>query len=247
MKVRQVLSSIIVSMFFLLSCMNLNVQAQVKDTRYKVDTFSPIAVRITSSDDESRWGTGIVVGPNKVLTAAHVLRQNNLIIYQGEHKDEPRKTFTIASAKRHPDYKPHGDTKHFHDLAVITTNETFDTYGSFGHAEYSLLFSNITWIGYPGDLIQQEGEFSQWGTDHIALGDTGDLSKFMLNESVVSYGGHSGSGIIDNSNPEGPLVIGVLTGGIGPEDTDITLLRGSNYNFVYNEVVPFASVSKLPR
>ncbi|MCU5087019.1 serine protease [Bacillus cereus] len=245
MNVRQVLSSMLVLMFFLFSCMNSNVQAQVTGTRYKVDTFSPIVVRITSLDDESRWGTGIVVGPNKVLTAAHVLKQNNLIIYQEEHKDNPRKAVTIASAKRHPDYKPYGATKHFHDLAVITTNETFKTYGSFGHAEYSFLFSDLTWIGYPGDLIQQEEEFSQWRTDHIALVDNGDLSKFVLNESVVSYGGQSGSGIIDNSNPEGQLIIGILTGGIGPEDTDITLLRGSNYNFVYHEVVPFASVSKL--
>ncbi|MCU5669134.1 serine protease [Bacillus cereus] len=239
MKVKKVLSSILGAMFFLLSCMNLNVQAQVKDTRYQADPFSTTTVRITSSDDESTWGTGIVVGPNQVLTAAHVLKQKNKIIYQGEHKDEPKKTFTIASVKRHPDYSPFGDTKFSHDLAVITTNETFDTYAMFAHAEYSLLLHDMTWIGYPADLITQKGEISQWRTDHTATGDDGDISKFVLNEFVVSFGGQSGSGVIDNSHPIGPMIIGVLTGGTGPIDTDITLLRGSNYDFVYNEVVPF--------
>ncbi|HDR4765615.1 TPA: serine protease [Bacillus thuringiensis] len=211
---------------------------QIDDTRYKLDTANPIVVRITSETDESRWGTGIVVAPNKVLTAAHVLKLSNLIIYQGEHKGTSRKTFTISSAKRHPEYIWHGPDRYLHDLAVLTTNEAFDTYGSFGHVEYDLLLHSLQWIGYPHDLIEKDGEISQWGTDLIEFGES-KIDSLIVKLPVISTAGQSGSGLIDITEPDTKRIIGVLVGGsgYGSKDTIFTLLRGSNFDFVYEEVV----------
>ncbi|WP_176521913.1 trypsin-like serine peptidase [Bacillus cereus] len=209
------------------------------DTRFKLDNVNPTIVRLVSADDESRWGTGIVVEPNKILTAAHVLRGlGDIKIYQGEHEDATRKEFTINSAKIHPDYKPFEVNKHLHDLAVITTNENFEDVMVFSHAEYSLMLHPINWIGYPADLIEQNNNIiSQWGTNHRVFNDTDDASNLILTERVTSYQGQSGSGVINNAGPNGPRVIGVLSGsGKSAFDTEFTLLRGSNFDFVYDAV-----------
>ncbi|TKI86544.1 trypsin-like serine peptidase [Bacillus mycoides] len=209
----------------------------VEDTRYESEELDLTVVRIVSQDDKNLWGTGIVIGPNKVLTAAHVLSLSNPIIRVGEHRGSTGEIYTISKFVRHPDYYPFGDNKFKHDLAVITTNRNFWEYRPFMEAPDSMLLTPVTWTGYPGDLITQNRVVSQWQTDFIFYDQ--DNGGFFITAAVIGYEGQSGSGvrILDEGGPRyfNGEVIGVYTGGFATL-SHITLLRGKNYEFVKNEV-----------
>ncbi|WP_198090511.1 trypsin-like serine protease [Bacillus wiedmannii] len=87
-------------------------------------------MRITSRSNlgiDGQWGTGTVIGPNKVLTAAHVITRltpDGGIIYLGEGGTNST-VYSMLSITRYPQYTVEGDTKYEHDLAVITTRENF--------------------------------------------------------------------------------------------------------------------------
>lgn len=222
-------------------------ETDIKDTRYKLNNPDLTVVRITSTDYPDLgggWGSGIVIGPNKVLTAAHVVAPtaiyNRGIIYTGEHRGSTRSAYTISSIKTHPGYKGARDPDRFdHDLAVITTKENFWAYRPFMEAPDPLYLTEVIWTGYPADLIEKQNEISQWETKQTIFQE--DERFLTLHSCVKSFNAQSGSGlrVVNEGGPRvfsNGEVIGVLVGGCGPVDTVFTLLRGGNYEFVKREV-----------
>ncbi|TKI79328.1 trypsin-like serine peptidase, partial [Bacillus mycoides] len=140
-------------------CDNLENCAGTPDTRHKLERTDFNVVRVTCETEDGiygDWGTGTVIGPNKILTAAHVANigryhQQPLIVYAGEHGvgSVPKK-YTVSSIKIHPSYRfSPGHPKH--DLAVLTTNETFTQYKPFSRAPKPLDNTRLIWTGYPSD------------------------------------------------------------------------------------------------
>ncbi|TKI80413.1 trypsin-like serine peptidase, partial [Bacillus mycoides] len=191
--------------------------AGTQDNRKKLETTDFNVVRITCNELDGingQWGTGIVIGPNRVLTAAHVTEIQRfcfgdpLIVYQGGNGiGSVAQKYPVASMKIHPSYNRNADNHFEHDLAVLTTTETFTQYKPFSRAPDPLDFKGLTWTGYPSDLVQRDRVFSQWETQHPLYRDNGSLYIYNLHVCAVSEVGQSGSGLItvDNGN-----VIGIL-------------------------------------
>lgn len=205
------------------------------DDRYEPEEIDSNVVRIVSQDDGSKWGTGIVIAPNKVLTAAHViLKGPNPIIYKGEHKGAKGEPYTIIEKRRHYQYYPFGERARQHDLAILTTKEEFPSYVRFGDPKFHLGKNLLQWVGYPFDLIESNGVVSQWKTQHTINGIpefTND--DFALHVWTKAYGGQSGSGLIHTRFNE---VMGVLSGGIDDKVVVFCLLTGNNYDFVKEQI-----------
>ncbi|WP_256973018.1 trypsin-like serine peptidase [Bacillus wiedmannii] len=83
-------------------------------------------------DINGNLGTGIVIGPHHVLTAAHVTQiqracfAGTLIVYTGENGvGIVAKKHTAESVKIHPSYNSSADDRFAYDLAVLRTSEPF--------------------------------------------------------------------------------------------------------------------------
>ncbi|TKI83723.1 trypsin-like serine protease, partial [Bacillus mycoides] len=135
--------------------------AGTPDTRHKLERTDFNVVRVSCNELDGingQWGTGIVIGPNKVLTAAHVAEIERhcfgepLIVYTGENgAGSVPKKYTVASVKIHPSYNRNAADRYKHDLAVLTTIESFTQYKSFSRAPDPLDFTGLIWTGYPSD------------------------------------------------------------------------------------------------
>ncbi|OJG74459.1 hypothetical protein RV12_GL002516 [Enterococcus quebecensis] len=220
-------------------------------------------VRITNTNNDRIWGTGAAVGPNKILTAAHVAQnlQNNskgrMVVYPGEHNGNRPAAVEVLRVDIHPKYNPSAADKRLNDVAVLTVNYRFPEYfQAYPITKADLapwpVVDKFSWIGYPSDLFTAtDRSFYQWSTESFDMinnsivyipQDNGmiDMVSVPIPDNVfrfneVSTQGQSGSPLINIPSVErGHRVFGVLQGGPSDDVTDFTLLVPENFDFVLN-------------
>lgn len=180
---------------------NIKVGAQ---NREKVLYREDAIVRITYEGDMYlTWGSGCAIGPNKILTSAHVikgLQYNNpdgkLIVYIGEHNGYKGSPISITKIDIHPEYKYISNDINYqkinYDLAVITVdyefNEYFEAY-PFDKDEfpYPIESFKFSWVGYPSDLILFDLDGNAIDKDRITYSQWLTESKKYISNRVIVY------------------------------------------------------------
>ncbi|WP_348920247.1 trypsin-like serine peptidase [Enterococcus rotai] len=220
-------------------------------------------VRIVNTSNDRIWGTGSAVGPNKILTSAHVaqpLQTNSngrMVVYSGEHDSYRPLAIEVLKVDIHPKYNPSAADSRANDIAVLTVNYNFSEYFEAHPITKADLapppvVDRFSWIGYPSDLFTPTNRlFSQWSTESFDIIKTyfvyipkSDGTIEIISQPVpdnvlrfneISAQGQSGSPLINiPSVNRGHRVFGVLRGGPVPNITDFTLLVPENFNFVLN-------------
>lgn len=166
------------------------------------------------SDGSMAFGSGVMVGRNDVLTAAHVL-------YSKEHGGYA--TFVEATAARDGEIKPYGvsygvesvvpdewiEGKDYSgDWGIITLNSSIGDYTGYVNIETyddSLSFGNVFSMGYPADL--EDGNSLYYANGSI---DSIQDNELLFFDDMDAYAGQSGSGIF-YYNGEELGVIGIIS------------------------------------
>lgn len=207
----------------------------IPDTRTLISFADPAIVRLGDPQNPDSFGTGTFIAPNKILTAGHVATQfgDNLTIYRGAHLGYESEPLTITRVDVHPMYKMFRSSSN--DVAVITTSESVNQFYNY---QMVLPFTNTRkdfyeWTGYPFDLNYN---FDTNTSSYNQYFDRGYASRYSnLGRSLifnhVSAGGQSGSALVSRTTGN---VVGALQG--GRDYTQFTLLTGTNYSFVRNNV-----------
>jgi V8-like Glu-specific endopeptidase len=206
------------------------------DMRVKVDDnlkfpYCCIGTLLTYYDGNYWLGTGTLIGPNLVLTAAHNLYVKNEFkglsskFYIGlngdEFSDYAECSFSENSCRSFiPDnYKSGKDP--YDDFAILVLDKPLgDIYGYFdlGSSKFDQLLSNdklqFYCYGFPGDktdkiilnnenekLIMKEPHYEMWG-----MKVDPHLNKNLIEYTFDSYSGQSGSCIFYEQNGKGYLI-----------------------------------------
>ncbi len=173
-----------------------------------------VHISVRYPDGSMAVGSGVMVGRNDVLTAAHLL-------YSEEHGGYA--VFVEATAARDGEIKPYGVSygvesvvsdewingeDYGEDWGLITLNSAIGDYtGYVNIATYSdsLSFENVFSMGYPGDL--KDGN-SLYYTDGSI--DSIQDNELLFFDDMDAYAGQSGSGIFDYNGDE-LGVIGIIS------------------------------------
>lgn len=181
-------------------------------------------------------GSGAVVGPNTVLTAAHVVKnirnnpaKDSIYVIPGRDGSKlPFGKFKIKAVYIPQSYleKPSVDS----DLALITIEPLNGK--SISEVVPPLLFkivdsvsvgTKVSTAGYPGD--------KPWATMWKTSGTTTGETSTRLYYDLDTYGGQSGSPVFDENNE----VIAVHTTGAGTRNFG-TKLSSEFWSFIYEHL-----------
>ena len=231
-----ILTVFLTTLFF---CFAPKVSAQsslTTDTRQLLPVADPAVVRI---GNDFSFGTGTYIAPNKILTAAHVVKQfgNDFDIYEAQHGSYSPIPIKPLRVDTHPLHKSGALDASRYDLAVITVDKQSRFY-----YPYRLVYPTTVpvyedryrWFGYPFDLNYTD---SDQPLSYNQYGDEGTPVTFLNSGHVLTFNntsaqGQSGSGLISDYSRG---VIGTLNG--GADDTIFTLLTKNNYEFVRSNVL----------
>lgn len=173
--------------------------------------------------------TGTVIRKDLVLTNAHCVENQshgsivNAVAYPGVHNNH----YSYGSWEMEESFVPRGWMEDFStdfDYAVIKVNPKGDLHigevtGTAGMRDQSNLDSEtISVYGYPGDLIAEHQEVSQWGMS----GSVYDWNENMIYYQVDTAGGQSGAPILNEQNQ----LIGLHRGGWSDTETGEPLYNG---------------------
>lgn len=235
--------STILAIIFVFSHTNISIHAQGNtgnDTRSKLTLGNSYVARVVVdiTDTDFNFGTGTLVGRNKILTAAHVAykisNKANARVYLGQHNNGLYQTYNVTDIKIHPSYNPTSNTdRERYDLAVLTIDSNFSTYHFIKEfiPNLSIFQDTFRWIGYPADLISFDNfNIAQYITIASPLQYNATNKVLLFNQ--VSFSGQSGSALIEDYSG---FVYGVLYGGPSGQ-TGFTMLTDTNYKFVYDAI-----------
>ena len=170
-----------------------------KPLAYTLHSMQPVAVmkkrtfhetpvvKITANyDDVVGFGSGVYIAPNKILTAAHVVHD------QERHKDPETITVDdghlhIVSVKNVTRYKSKYDGGGYDDLAIIT----MDTKHVYYPLAKTVQATQLTVLGYPS----VDGKMKQ-GYETTGTIVTDEHNHLWVTDNYVESGG-SGSGVLN--------------------------------------------------
>lgn len=178
---------------------------------------------INSSGEEMlSTGTGFIVGPHTIVTAAHLLGDNlptdvTFTIQRGGNEE----TYPCTEWIRNPDWSDSMSNNSFaNDWCILVVEEEFgdiecDAGGSLalGTPFTGIFNSTFTTLGYPGDLMDLDGPL----TLHESRGRLDSLGKPedtpMVSSSLFQTEGESGGPLIEISSDFTGIVRGINCGG----------------------------------
>ncbi|MGV7219595.1 Ig-like domain-containing protein [Bradyrhizobium sp. UFLA05-112] len=178
-----------------------------------LQTFNPysavVQLTYTAPDGDTDIGTGFIVGPHTILTAAHVLTHVKLESPLGPVSgpivtingvDISIGTFSTFTDPQYVSSATFNDLNEIHDFGVINTSVNLASYGMFqltsGFAAGSV---NIT--GYPGGLGPQYNSIQ-----NVILGATGFL------EDPGNLGAGASGGPVWVSDGSSSTAVGIYVG-----------------------------------
>ncbi|WP_306149389.1 MULTISPECIES: trypsin-like peptidase domain-containing protein [unclassified Roseibium] len=177
-------------------------------------------------------GSGVLVGRNDILTAAHVVYDpiwgiaDDIVLYPSYDPDDfSNDTVEWSTVHYFPDFDPDADGRLYWgdfnsgtlgetelDIALFTLSEAAgDVYGWMG-MDYGFNGGNVGVLGYPGIYGRQP------------MYDTGSVSNAPFNDYAFLYNGdlevNSGNsgGPIFYDYGDGPYVVGIVSTGIAAVD-----------------------------
>lgn len=143
---------------------------------------TPVVSIRTQYEDRASYGTGVYIAPNKILTAAHVV------------KDGDSKYVTIddkfdVSMDNIELYREHYKGGDLDDLAIITTPKSNPNYYSVVRDEHA---KHIRILGYPS--------ISKYLTGYIAKGEIINHSNGLWKSTAFATNGLSGGPMLNDKN-----------------------------------------------
>ncbi|PFN63946.1 ADP-ribosyltransferase [Bacillus thuringiensis] len=215
------------------------------DTRVKLpdDKPNPSIVRIVNMETQDLqkqiWGTGIIIRQDKILTAAHVIKEirekpGSWVVIVGDHgrfglerkilQTDYNKKFSIAGARG----------KYSYDIGIITVKEDLPAEYVKGVQDFysypSATKECYSWIGYPRDNIRTENKVYQWFDKGVPI-KVSPLPQQLIFGNFA-YEGQSGSGLINPAEN----VVGVLSFiRYVEEELMFTIIDKVNFEYIRNE------------
>jgi len=191
----------------------------LSSTDLQQSTFKPLVrIELKWSNGQSVWGSGVLVGANDVLTAAHLFGTSSnttvtdLLVYPGYYYGSslaPAVSATHWASSAPPSSSRTITASEIRgDLALISLNQT--TGFTLGYWGVGAGFTNGTasTAGYPAPLN---------GAPAVSSGWVNTLSVFQSNalniENLYAQPGSSGSPIYVLNAQQQPTVVGVLSTG----------------------------------
>jgi V8-like Glu-specific endopeptidase len=177
----------------------------------QVEDWSNIGVaKIMSDEAEYGYlGTGFVVGPHTIATAAHVVYErttnstyhiNEILLFDENGNEE---SFTPVEIHTPYNYITNNDVSDFDfDYSLITVEENLNDYMSFNLGAITDNAVNkftITTVGFPGYYYPDETIINN-GQDHIKYSSQGSITAidqrgYYFSHNADTVGGNSGSPI----------------------------------------------------
>ena len=201
-------------------------RVKIKDTASFPNSIHGV-VKIYKEDGGTSWGTGIMIGLDLVLTAAH-----NIYDIKNKKKHEKiefipgmngiQAPFEILKVRDSyiPQEYVEGDRNEDYGILVLETSVGLQT-GYFGiHVASKKLIKKkeLTLIGYPGDKVVNCAEAKeQWGMKGKAIFD--DRKPGQILYMITTFSGQSGSGVYYHHKDDLYYIVGVhVQGGIDGND-----------------------------
>ena len=165
-------------------------------------------VRVLYTDGDSGHGTGFMVSPNVMMTAAHCVYEPgktlaSVTVYPGRNGGSIYGVTTAAEVYTDPGYT--GSQPNL-DYAILTLNSNIgNTTGWFSlyatGFEDLLNGKNISTAGYPGD----KDNATMW----FSTGQIYNTSNYRFDHNADTYSGQSGSPIYYYDSTYGYQVVGI--------------------------------------
>jgi V8-like Glu-specific endopeptidase len=191
----------------------------LSSTDLQQSTFKPLVrIELKWSNGQSVWGSGVLVGANDVLTAAHLFGTSSnatvtdLLVYPGYYYGPslaPAVRATHWASSAPPSSSGSITASEIRgDLALISLNQTTGFTRGFWGVGASFANGTALTAGYPGTLN---------GAPAVSSGWVNTLSVFQSNalniENLYAQPGSSGSPIYVLNAQQQPTVVGVLSTG----------------------------------
>lgn len=191
----------------------------LSSTDLQQSTFKPLVrIELKWSNGQSVWGSGVLVGANDVLTAAHLFGTSSnatvtdLLVYPGYYYGPS--LAAVVSATHWACSAPPSSSGSITaseirgDLALISLNQTTGFTRGYWGVGASFANGTASTAGYPGTLN---------GAPAVSSGWVNTLSVFQSNalniENLYAQPGSSGSPIYVLNAQQQPTVVGVLSTG----------------------------------
>lgn len=162
-------------------------RTEVPDFLMSFVPYSTIGVvRVYYEDGRVKRGTGFLIGPNDVVTAAHVIASDGVSYFTFSFPNDITKTYTCNVMSVPQEYY---DTQAFeYDWAVLEINEDVgNTRGYCGWSTDISVGDTVQVIGYPGDKPN-----GLW----MAGKQVKKLNEYLMYYDVDAVVGQSGAPVI---------------------------------------------------
>lgn len=184
------------------------------DGRKKITTANQfpyntiVCIETVGGDGKAYMGTGVIIAPNTVLTAGHVVYNaaeggyiKSGVVYQSKANGDynPDTSMTITAKVANPDWlaKDKPGTKDYplgaDDLAILTLSKNIGlTTGWMGMTSNLSINQHVSLVGFPGDHQEE-----LWGMS----GNVSQINNPLFSYSNISmYPGQSGSPVFNSNN-----------------------------------------------